>query len=65
MMGVFINYKSFWVRDFINAVLLVVIHILYTQKWAIGHTVPGATTRTWTFTNCKSINTYRRQNKSE
>ena len=38
MMGVFINYKSFWVRDFINAVLLVVIHILYTQKWAIGHT---------------------------
>ena len=36
-MGVFINYKSFWGRDFINAALLVVIHIQYVQKWAGGH----------------------------
>ena len=35
-----------WVRNFIGIALLVVIHIPYTQKWAPGHTVPGATTRT-------------------
>ena len=46
--NIFILY--FWVRYFIYAALLVVIHIEFTQKWAPGHTVPGATTRTWAFT---------------
>ena len=42
--------RNFLVRNFIGIALLVVIHIPYTQKWAPGHTVPGATTRTWIFT---------------
>ena len=35
--------RYFLVRYFINAALLVIIHIPYTQKWAPGHTVPAVT----------------------
>ncbi len=33
--------RYFLVRYFINAALLVIIHIPRTQKWAPGHTVPA------------------------
>ena len=46
--NIFILY--FLVRYFIYAALLVIIYILYTQKWAGGFTEPPATTRTWIFT---------------
>ena len=35
--------RIFLVRYFINAALLVIIHIPRTQKWAAGHTVPAVT----------------------
>ena len=51
-----INCMGFWVLYFIDTTLLVMIHILCTQKWAGGHTVPsryGASADTY---NCR---TYR------
>ena len=33
--------RNFLFRYFINAALLVIIHIPRTQKWAAGHTVPA------------------------
>ena len=37
------NWLGFWARYFINAPLLVIIHIILTQKWAAGFTEPAVT----------------------
>ena len=55
----FINCMRFSDIYFICTTLLVMIHILNTQKWAPGHTVPGATTRINAYTIKKYIQHFK------
>ena len=50
-----------WDTYFIYTALLVIKHILKTQKWAPGFTEPGATTRLLTNTIEKYLHFYKLQ----
>ena len=46
-----------------NTTLLVMIHILHTQKWAGGFTEPPATTRICVFTTIEIYTKFQLQQK--